>query len=81
MMATRQAEATTSGWASASSSDARSVWAFIRASSSGVTCFMRIRLEWNVNRSPGTACSRSYSIRGSSVSIVRFELGTIMPMR
>jgi hypothetical protein len=81
MIATRQAEATTSGRASASSSEARSVCAFIRASSSGVTCFIRIRLEWKVNRSSGSTCSRSRIIRGSSVSIVRFELGTIMPMR
>src|SRR5918998_1269157 len=81
MMATRQAEATTSGRASASSSEARSVCAFIRTSSSGVTCFMRIRLERKVNRSPGTTRSRASSIRGNSVSMVRLELGTIMPIR
>ena len=37
---------------------------------------MRIRLEWNVNRSDSTP-SRARSIAGISVSIVVFELGTI----
>jgi hypothetical protein len=37
---------------------------------------MRMRLEWNVNRSGSTA-SRARNIAGISVSIVVFELGTI----
>jgi hypothetical protein len=48
----------------------------MRANSSLVTFFIRIRLEWNVNRSGSTA-SRARSIAGISVSIVVFELGTI----
>ena len=54
--------------------------ASIAASSSFVTFFMRMRLEWNVNRSGDTA-SRERSSAGISVSIVVFELGTICPMR
>ncbi|EGF31506.1 hypothetical protein IMCC9480_3817 [Oxalobacteraceae bacterium IMCC9480] len=37
---------------------------------------MRIRLEWNVNRSGSMVCL-AISIAGISVSIVVFELGTI----
>ena len=80
MIATRQAVATTSGRASASSVAARTAWAFMACSCSGVTCCMRARAAWKTNRSSGIACSRAASIRGSSVSIVRLELGTIMPM-
>src|SRR5581483_2009082 len=45
-----------------------------------VTCFIRIRLEWNVKRS-GAAAARRASMAGISVSIVVFELGTMSPMR
>jgi hypothetical protein len=45
-----------------------------------VTFFIRMRLEWNVNRS-GSIDSRVRSIAGISVSIVVLELGTIWPMR
>jgi hypothetical protein len=41
---------------------------------------MRMRLEWNVNRS-GRTCWRSVSMAGISVSIVVLELGTICPIR
>src|SRR5687767_11180989 len=66
--------------ASASSAAQRSESASIAASSSCVTFFMRMRLEWNVKRSGATA-SRARSIAGISVSIVVFELGTICPIR
>ncbi len=50
------------------------------ASCSFVTCFMRMRAEWNVKRS-GSTPSRARSMAGISVSIVMLELGTIWPMR
>jgi hypothetical protein len=50
------------------------------ASSSAVTFVIRIRLEWNVNRS-GITVSRARSSAGISVSIVTLEQGTIWPMR
>src|SRR5260370_27530694 len=50
------------------------------ASSSLVTCFMRMRLEWKVKRS-GARASRARRMAGISVSIVVLELGTICPMR
>ena len=53
----------------------------MRASSSFVTFFIRMRLEWNVNRSSGTSASRAFRMAGISVSIVVLELGTIWPMR
>jgi len=68
----------TSTRASESSIAQRSESASIAASSSLVTRFMRIRLEWKVNREPATLAR---SIRGISVSIVVFELGTICPIR
>lgn len=81
MMATRQAVVTTSQRASASSAAQRSICAFIDRSSSGVTCFMRMRLEWKVNASSGETDSRARSMRGISVSMVVFELGTMSPTR
>jgi hypothetical protein len=80
MIATRQADVTMSGRASASSVAARSASAFMAGSSSSVTCRIRARLLWKTNLSPGWRASRALSIRGSSVSMVRLELGTIMPM-
>ncbi len=50
------------------------------ASSSFVTFFIRMRLEWKVKRS-GSTDSRPRRIAGISVSIVVFELGTICPIR
>ena len=79
--ATRQAVATTSQRASASSAAARPVCSFIERSSSGVTWRMRMRLEWNVKRSSGASGSRARSSAGISVSIVTLELGTISPRR
>ena len=58
----------------------RSESASIAASSSLVTLFIRMRLEWNVKRS-GSIDSRARSIAGISVSIVVLELGTIWPIR
>ena len=46
-----------------------------------MTSSIRIRLEWNVNRSSGNSRARRANISGSSVSIVVFELGTINPSR
>ena len=81
MIATRQAVAITFGRMSASSAVARSVCAFIARSCSGVTCCIRTRELWNVKLCSGRARSRSRSKRGTSVSIVVFELGTIRPTR
>ena len=50
------------------------------SSSSLVTFFIRIRLEWKVKRS-GSTPSRARSMAGISVSMVVLELGTIWPMR
>ena len=69
--------ATTSQRASASSAAARPVCSFIARSSSGVTCRMRMRLEWKVKRSSGASGSRARISAGISVSIVTLELGTI----
>ena len=66
--------------ASASSAAQRSESASIAASSSFVTVFSRIRLEWKVKRSGSTA-SRARRMAGISVSIVVLELGTIWPIR
>ena len=53
----------------------------IARSSSGVTCCIRMRAEWTVNRSCGRTCARIGSMAGISVSIVVLELGTMSPTR
>src|SRR6476646_5409619 len=80
MIATRHAVLITSTRASASSAAQRNPSWFIAASSSGDTRFMRMREEWNVERS-AKCCSRARSIAGISVSIVVLDDGTIWPMR
>ena len=80
MTAIRQAYATTSSRASASSRAQRSLSATMRCSDSGSTRCSAARLEWKVTPRPATAGSRA-SRAGSSVSIVTFELGTIRPTR
>jgi hypothetical protein len=49
-------------------------------SSSAFTSRILMRAEWNVNRS-GATSSRRRSSAGISVSMVVFELGTIIPTR
>src|SRR5579871_3459337 len=81
MMATRHAVLIRSTRASASSAAQRRPSAFIAASSSAETRFMRMREEWKVKRSSWISRCRAFSIAGISVSIVVLELGTIWPMR
>src|SRR5690349_12225242 len=70
----------TSTRASDSSSAQRSESRSIASSSSLVTFFMRMRLEWKVKFAPFASPYRR-KITGTSVSIVVFELGTICPIR
>src|SRR6218665_209212 len=65
MIATRQAYTSTSPRASDSSSAQRSLSASIAASSSLVTFFIRMRLEWKVQRS-GSKPSRARRVAGAS---------------